>query len=194
MSFVNNYFKEFVDTLSNLNQQKIEDAAKLISRIRKNRGRIFILGIGGSAGNASHAVNDFRKLCNIECYSPTDNVSEITARTNDEGFETIFLEYLKVSKFSKKDMLLIFSVGGGNFKKKISLNLISAIKYANKKNAKVISLVGKNDGYAYKNSTLSILMSPNNKKLVTPISESLQVVIWHSLVSHPLLKKNKTKW
>lgn len=194
MTFINNYFKEFVDTLSNLNQQKIEEAAKLISRVRKNKGRIFILGIGGSAGNASHAVNDFRKLCNIECYSPTDNVSEITARTNDEGFETIFSEYLKVSKFIKRDMLLIFSVGGGNLKKKISLNLISAIKYANNKNAKVLSLVGKNDGYAYKNSTLSILMSPNNKKLVTPISESLQAVIWHSLVSHPLLQKNKTKW
>ena len=118
MTFINNYFKEFVDTLSNLNQQKIEEAAKLISMVRKNKGRIFILGIGGSAGNASHAVNDFRKLCNIECYSPTDNVSEITARTNDEGFETIFLEYLKVSKFIKRDMLLIFSVGGGNLKKK----------------------------------------------------------------------------
>ena len=110
MTFINNYFKEFVDTLSNLNQQKIEEAAKLISRVRKNKGRIFILGIGGSAGNASHAVNDFRKLCNIECYSPTDNVSEITARTNDDGFETIFSNYLINSKLNRKDGIFIFSL------------------------------------------------------------------------------------
>ena len=192
--FLNKYFANFTNALSNLNITNIEKAAVTINNARKKKGRMFILGVGGSAGNSSHAVNDFRKLCSVEAYSPTDNVSEITARTNDEGFETIFSEYLKISNLNSKDILLIFSVGGGNLKKKVSLSLIEAIKLAKKNKSKIISLVGKNDGYAYKNSDVAILMNSPEEKHVTPVSEAMQAVVWHALVSHPILKKKKTKW
>ena len=150
--------------------------------------------MGGSAGNCSHAVNDFRKLCNVEAYAITDNVSEITARTNDEGFETIFDQYLIISNLRKNDILFIFSVGGGNLKKNVSVNLINAIKLAKKKKAKVLGIVGKKNGYTYKNGDVVLDIDTKDKKLITPISESYQAVIWHLLVSHPLLAKNKTKW
>jgi D-sedoheptulose 7-phosphate isomerase len=192
--FLNKYFANFKNALSNLNLTNIEKAAVTINNARKKKGRMFILGVGGSAGNSSHAVNDFRKLCSVEAYSPTDNVSEITARTNDEGFETIFSEYLKISNLNSKDILLIFSVGGGNLKKKVSLSLIEAIKLAKKNKSKIISLVGKNDGYAYKNSDVAILMNSPEEKHITPVSEAMQAVVWHALVSHPLLQKNRTKW
>ena len=192
--FLDKYFANLSNALLRLNLTSIERAAKIIDDTRKKKGRLFILGVGGSAGNSSHAVNDFRKLCSVEAYSPTDNVSEITARTNDEGFHTIFHEYLKISNLNSQDTLLIFSVGGGNLKKKVSLSLIEAIKLAKKKKSKVISMVGKNDGYAYKNSNITILMSSPEAKYVTPVSESLQAVIWHALVSHPILQKKKTKW
>ncbi len=193
-NFLDKYFANFTNSLLRLNLTSIERAAKIIDDTRKKKGRLFILGVGGSAGNSSHAVNDFRKLCSVEAYSPTDNVSEITARTNDEGFHTIFHEYLKISNLNSQDTLLIFSVGGGNLKKKVSLSLIEAIKLAKKKKSKVISMVGKNDGYAYKNSNITILMSSPEAKYVTPVSESMQAVIWHALVSHPILQKKKTKW
>jgi len=193
-NFLDKYFANFTNSLLRLNLTSIERAAKIIDDTRKKKGRLFILGVGGSAGNSSHAVNDFRKLCSVEAYSPTDNVSEITARTNDEGFHTIFHEYLKISNLNSQDTLLIFSVGGGNLKKKVSLSLIEAIKLAKKKKSKVISMVGKNDGYAYKNSNIAILMSSPEAKYVTPVSESMQAVIWHALVSHPILQKKKTKW
>ena len=193
-NFLNKYFANFTNALLDLDITNIERAAEVIDNTRKKKGRMFILGVGGSAGNSSHAVNDFRKLCHVEAYSPTDNVSEITARTNDEGFETIFSEYLKISNLSSKDTLLIFSVGGGNLKKKVSLSLIEAIKLAKKNKSKIISLVGKNDGYAYKNSDVSILMNSPEAKHITPVSEAMQAVVWHALVSHPLLQKKKTKW
>ena len=193
-NFLDKYFENFTNALLGLNLASIERAAKIIDNTRKNKGRMFILGVGGSAGNSSHAVNDFRKLCSVEAYSPTDNVSEITARTNDEGFQTIFWEYLKISNLSSKDTLLIFSVGRGNLKKKVSLSLIEAIKFAKKKKSKIISMVGKNNGYAYKNSNVAILMSSPEAKYVTPVSEAMQAVIWHALVSHPILQKKKTKW
>ena len=193
-NFLDKYFANFTNALLRLSLTSIETAAKIIDDTRKKKGRLFILGVGGSAGNSSHAVNDFRKLCSVEAYSPTDNVSEITARTNDEGFHTIFHEYLKISNLNSHDTLLIFSVGGGNLKKKVSLSLIEAIKLAKKKKSKVISMVGKNDGYAYKNSNIAILMSSPEAKYVTPVSESMQAVIWHALVSHPILQKKKTKW
>ena len=177
-----------------IDKRKIDLLVKNILNIKKKSARIFFLGVGGSAGNSSHAVNDFRKLCNVEAYSPTDNVSEITARTNDEGFNTIFSEYLKVSKLNKKDILLIFSVGGGNLNKNVSLNLIEAIKFAKKKKSKIISFVGKSDGYAYNESNISILMSSPDKSYVTPVSEPMQAVLWHALVSHPILQKKNTKW
>ena len=193
-NFSNNYLKNFSESIATLDLKKIEKSVEILNFTKKKKGRLFILGIGGSAGNASHAVNDFRKLCNIETYAPTDNPSEITARTNDEGFETIFEEYLKISKLDKKDLILIFSVGGGNQKKNVSTNLIKAIKYAKRIGCKIISIVGKNDGFAFKNSDCSIFVKSNDTKLVTPISESMQVVIWHLFVSHPKLKSNPTKW
>ena len=193
-NFSDNFIKEFSETLKSVDFNSLEKAIDILKNLKKQKGRLFLLGVGGSAGNASHAVNDFRKLCNIESYTPTDNSSEITARTNDEGFETIFVEYLKISKLSKKDVVMVFSVGGGNVKKKVSVNLINAIKFSKKSKAKTISIVGKDDGYAYKNTNCSILVKPRDYSLVTPVSESMQSVIWHLFVSHPKLKSNQTKW
>ena len=194
MKLINNFFENINFALSKLDKKKINDTIKLLKKIRNNQGRLFIIGIGGSAGNASHAVNDFRKLCNIDAYTPVDNISEITAKTNDEGFETIFDTYLKLCKISKKDMLLIFSVGGGNLKKRVSINIIKAIKFVKKKKTKIVSIVGRNDGYAYKNSDIKILIRVKDKKFVTPISETFQALIWHLFVSHPDLQTKKTKW
>ena len=193
-NFLNIYLDEVKFVIENLEKKKIQKIIIEISKIKKNSGRIFFLGVGGSAGNCSHAVNDFRKLCNIESYAPTDNVSELTARTNDEGWETIFVEWLKVSNFNIRDAIFIFSVGGGNKKKKVSQNLIHAIDFVKKKRGKIFSIVGRSDGYAFKKSDISILIKSKDKNLITPISESFQSIIWHLIVSHPQLKINKTKW
>jgi D-sedoheptulose 7-phosphate isomerase len=194
MKSFNKFKAEFVNTLQLINENKFYDCVKMLQDLRKRGGRLFIIGVGGSAANASHAVNDFRKICNIEAYCPTDNVSELTARTNDDGFEYIFQDWFKTSKVNKRDLILIFSVGGGNLKKKVSINIINALKYANKNKTKSICFVGKKNGYAFRNSSVSIYFNVNNKKLVTPISEAMQAVIWHALVSDPLLQINKTKW
>lgn len=194
MKFIDLYKSNIIFSLQKIKNEDLLDSIKLLKKMRSNNGRLFIIGVGGSAGNASHAVNDFRKLCNIDAYTPVDNVSEITAKTNDEGFETIFDTYLKLSKFSNKDLLMIFSVGGGDIKRNISTNLIKAIKFVKKKKGKVISIVGKSEGYAFKNSNVSIHIEVNEKKLVTPISETFQALLWHLFVSHPKLQVNKTKW
>src|SRR6056300_502202 len=194
MKFISTFKDNIIYSLLKLQERKIDKFVNLLVNLRKKKGRLFIIGVGGSAGNASHAVNDFRKLCNIDTYTPVDNISEITSKTNDEGFETIFDSYLKLSSFSKKDILLILSVGGGNIKKNVSVNLIRAIQYVKKVNGKSICIVGKNDGYAYSNSTLSILIEVKDQKLVTPVSETFQVLLWHLLVSHPKLQINNTKW
>ena len=186
------YFENILKSMQSLDLDLIEKSVLLLKELRKTRGRLFLIGVGGSAGNASHAVNDFRKLCNIDAYTPVDNVSEITARTNDEGFENIFDSYLKLCKLNRNDILMIFSVGGGNQKKKVSVNIIKAIKFAKIKKSKIISIVGKPDGYAYKNSDIKILIKVKDKKLVTPVSETFQVLIWHLFVSHPKLQINKT--
>lgn len=189
------YFLKSVEKISTLFDEKIiNNLVNEIKKIKRNKGRIFFLGVGGSAGNCSHAVNDFRKLCEIECYTPTDNVSELTARTNDEGWKNVFSTWLKISNLSKKDAIFIFSVGGGNAEKKVSENLISAINYAIYKKAKIFSIVGKKDGYAYKKSTISILIPAIDNNMITPLSESFQTVLWHLLVSHPKLKTRCTKW
>ena len=193
-NFTNYFLDKSVEVCNNLEVKKIEKLVKELKNLRSNSGRLFFLGVGGSAGNCSHAVNDFRKLCAIEAYAPTDNVSELTARTNDEGFKTIFSEWLNVSKFKKKDAIFIFSVGGGNKSKKVSENLISAIDFVKKKGGKIFSIVGRNDGYAYKNSNISIQVKTSDKFLITPLSEAFQAVIWHLIITHPNLKKNKTKW
>ena len=194
MDFVNSYFEKFSQECLNIPFSDISKLIKELKKIRLNKGRLFILGVGGSAGNASHAVNDFRKLCNIEAYAPTDNVSELTARTNDEGFDTIFSEYLKVSRVGSKDAILIFSVGGGNAEKNVSVNLINAIKMAKENTMKIFSIVGKPNGFAALNSDISIIINVKDSTLITPMSEAFQSVIWHCIVSHPDLAVNATKW
>lgn len=194
MKFIKLYKENIVKSLNKIDATLITKIISILKKLKNDKGRLFIIGVGGSAGNASHAVNDFRKLCNIDAYTPVDNVSEITAKTNDEGFETIFDTYLKLSSFEKKDVLMVFSVGGGNYKKKVSIGIIKAIKFASKKRGKIISIVGRSDGYAYKNSTISIFVDVEDKKLATPISETFQALLWHLLVSHPKLQVNKTKW
>ena len=194
MQFFQNYFNEIKNSIFALDSKKINLVILELKKLRKRSGRLFIIGIGGSAANASHAVNDFRKLCMINAISPVDNISEITARTNDDGFENIFFDSLKVSNINKQDLLLIFSVGGGNLKKNISVNIINAIKLAKKKKLKIISIIGKKDGYAFENSDICLLINIKDKKFITPISESMQSIIWHYFVSHPLLQIKKTKW
>ena len=191
---LNNFFYG-VESISKLiDKKKIQKLAEAIYKIKKKRGRLFFLGVGGSAGNCSHAVYDFRKICNIESYCPTDNVSELTARINDEGWETSFQEWLKSSNLSKKDAIFIMSVGGGNLKKKISVNLIKSINFAKKQNSKIFGIVGRKDGYTFKHGDVCIDIPYIDNKLITPFSESFQAIIWHCLVSHPILQDNKTKW
>lgn len=186
-----NFSLAAMSVLENLDKIKIEALAKALSELK---GRLFILGMGGSAANASHAVNDMRKLCNIEAYAPTDNISEFSARANDEGLDTVFSGWLKVSKFNKDDALLIFSVGGGDERKKISVNLVRAIKLAKAVGAKVYGVVGKETGYTAKYADIAICIPIIEEPLITPLSETFQGFIWHALVSHPLLQVNKTKW
>ena len=191
---VQDYFKKVSRISDQINIKKIDLLVKALLKIRKRSGRLFFLGVGGSAGNASHAVNDFRKLCNFECYTPTDNVSELTARINDEGWENSFIDWLKVSKLNKNDAIFIFSVGGGNKKKNVSTNLISAVDYAKRTKTKIFGVIGKKDGYANKKGDIVIVVPEVDKRLLTPQTEGFQAIIWHCLVSHPLLQKKKTKW
>lgn len=194
----NNHIKKYFSQASKIARliktEEIESLVKALVKIKKKSGRLFFLGVGGSAGNSSHAVNDFRKLCNIEAYAPTDNVSELTARINDEGWAFSFSDWLKVSRLNKNDALFIFSVGGGNKKANVSTNLIKAIDYARKIKANIFGIIGKKDGYTNKYGDRVIIIPEIDKKLITPHTEAFQAVVWHCLVSHPLLQSNKTKW
>jgi D-sedoheptulose 7-phosphate isomerase len=194
MSFTDLFFGEVISIAEYIDKNAIEDIVENLVDIRDNNGRMFILGVGGSAGNASHMTNDFRKLCNLETYCPTDNVSELTARTNDEGFDTIFEEYLKISKFNDKDCIFILSVGGGNEEKNVSVGLIKAIKYAKVQKGKVFGIVGRKDGYTAQNADVAIVILPVEGSRVTPHSEAFQSIVWHCIVSHPAFQINKTKW
>lgn len=193
-----NHIQEFFDGASEIcrriDSSKVEALASELEALRSRNGRLFILGVGGSAGNASHAVNDFRKLCGIEAYAPTDNVSELTARTNDEGWATVFIEWLKVSKLSSRDAILVFSVGGGNLERNISPNLVSAVQLAKHVGAKVLGVVGKEDGYTAQVGDVVVVIPIVHENLITPYSEGFQAVVWHSLVSHPALQASPTKW
>ena len=193
-----NYSRNFLDLINqitiSIDDKKIDLLARKIAELRRNKGRLFFIGIGGSAANSSHAVNDFRKLCNIESYSPLDNVAELTARINDEGWDSSIRDWLKVSNLKKNDALFIFSVGGGNKIKKVSTNLIAAIDYAKKRKSKVFGVVGRKNGYLGKKGDLVIFIPEANSKKVTPLSEAYQAVVWHCLVSHPLLQQKKNKW
>lgn len=194
MSFADKFFNEVIDIANGLNKNKVEKLVTELAKVVSNNGRVFILGVGGSAGNASHMVNDFRKLCNIECYAPTDNVSELSARTNDEGFDTVFEEYLRVSKFNNKDAIFVLSVGGGNKEKNVSVGLIKAIDHAIAAGGTVLGIVGKPDGYTAKNANAVVVVPIVEPTRVTPHSEAFQAVVWHCIVSHPKLQINKTKW
>ncbi len=193
-NFVKVFFGETKKICEMIDLHSIEKIANELVQLRKRNGRLFICGVGGSAGNSSHAVNDFRKLCNIDAYAPTDNISELTARTNDEGWESIFSGWIKVSRANENDSILIFSVGGGNESKKISMNLVNLIKESKKIGMKIFGIVGKNDGYTAKNADVVVIVPQINKERITPHSESFQTIIWHCLVSHPILQVNATKW
>jgi D-sedoheptulose 7-phosphate isomerase len=194
MNFSQKHLDETIEISKKISSENIELMVDLLAEVKSNHGRLFVLGVGGSAANASHAVNDFRKLAGIETYAPTDNVAELTARTNDEGWETVFSGWLKVSNFNKNDCLFILSVGGGNKELNVSANLISAIDLAKVVGAKVTGIVGRDGGYTAKNADVCLVIPTVNPDAVTPHSESFQAVIWHLLVSHPRLKKNPTKW
>jgi D-sedoheptulose 7-phosphate isomerase len=194
MSFTKQFLAEVQQVTAQLDADAIEKCADELAKIRGLGGRLFILGVGGSAGNAGHAVNDFRKICGFEAYAPTDNVSELTARTNDEGWATVFSEWLKGSRINAKDGLLIFSVGGGNLEKNISPNLVSAIQLAKKVGASVIGIVGRDGGYTAKEATACVIVPTVNPTHVTPHSEAFQGIVWHLFVSHPKLKVAPTKW
>ena len=183
-----------VEIIKLIDSVEIESMVDLLVEIKLNNGRLFVLGVGGSAANASHAVNDFRKLAGIETYAPTDNVAELTARTNDEGWSTVFSGWLQVSNLNNKDCLLILSVGGGSKENNVSTNLIEGIDLAKARGAKVIGIVGRDGGYTAKNSDVCLVIPTVNPEKVTPHSESFQTIIWHLLVSHPKLKANPTKW
>ncbi len=194
MSFTKQFLAEVQQVTAQLNEAAIEKCADELAAIRSRGGRLFILGVGGSAGNAGHAVNDFRKICGFEAYAPTDNVSELTARTNDEGWATVFSEWLKGSRINAKDGLLIFSVGGGNLEKNVSPNLVSAIQVAKQVGASVVGIVGRDGGYTAKEATACVIVPTVNPTHVTPHSEAFQGIVWHLLVSHPKLKVAPTKW
>jgi D-sedoheptulose 7-phosphate isomerase len=194
MSYAQEHIAETIETAKRINVGAIEKMADLLAEVKAQGGRIFFLGVGGSAGNCGHAVNDFRKIVGIESYAPTDNVSELTARTNDEGWATVFVEWLKVSKLQPKDALFIFSVGGGNLEKNISPNLVEALKYAKAIGAKVTGVVGRDGGYTAQVADACCIIPTINAEAITPHSEAFQAVVWHLLVSHPKLKANQTKW
>ena len=194
MSFVEQYLEETQRVVAQLKPAALERLVDELVRLREGGGRLFILGVGGSAANASHAVNDFRKICGLESYAPTDNVSELTARTNDEGWTTVMSEWLKGSRLAARDALLIFSVGGGNVEKNVSPNLVAAIQLAKKAGASVLGVVGRDGGYTAKEATACVIIPTVNPEHVTPHAEAFQAVVWHLLVSHPKLKVNPTKW
>ena len=194
MKFISSYIAESKEILNQIDLNKIEGIISEISKLKKRKGRIFFLGLGGSAANCSHAVNDFRKLCDIECYTPMDNIAEFSARVNDDGINSSFSNWLKTSKLNNKDLIFIFSVGGGDKKRNVSTNLIMAVDYALKKKCKIVSIVGKKGGYANVKATKSLVIPIINNKNITPHSESMQAVIWHLIITHPKIKVNKTKW
>jgi D-sedoheptulose 7-phosphate isomerase len=192
--FLSRYFSESAEIARTLDQSRVEQMVEILFTAREKGGRLFILGVGGSAGNAGHAVNDFRKICGIETYAPTDNVSELTARTNDEGWDTSFSEWLRGSRVREDDVVLVFSVGGGNLGKNVSTNIVKAVVLAKKAGAKVIGVVGRDGGYTAQVGDAVAIVPTMSPDLVTPHSEAFKAVVWHGIVSHPRLKQIVTKW
>ncbi len=192
--YIDEYLAQAQQVINKLNRKPIEDMINILLKIKQSTGRLFILGVGGGAGNASHAVNDFRKIAGIESYSPTDNVSELTARINDDGWDSSFVNWLKVSRINSKDCVFVFSVGGGNAGKNISNNLVKALKYVKEVGAKIIGIVGRDGGYTARVADAFVIIPTVDPGTVTPHTESLQAVVWHLIVSHPALKANDMKW
>lgn len=193
-AFTTEFLKESAELIRALDAEVIDQVATGLAAVRDSGGRLFILGVGGSAGHASHAVNDFRKLCALEAYAPTDNVSELTARVNDEGWDTSFSEWLKVSRLSSKDGLLVFSVGGGSKEKNISMNLVRALELAEAAGSKIFGIVGKDGGFTKQTAQACVVIPTASPERITPHTEGLCAVVWHLLVSHPALKRAPTKW
>jgi len=194
MTHAESFFRQASEIASTLDHQAVEAMAQELVQLRSRGGRLFIMGVGGSAGNCSHAVNDFRKLCGIETYSPIDNVSELTARANDEGWDTIFTGYMEGSRVNEKDAILIFSVGGGDMERNVSTNIVKAIDLAKARGMKVFGVVGRDSGHTAKHGDVVVVVPPVDPALITPHSEAFQAVVWHCLVSHPDLQQKKTKW
>ena len=194
MEFIKQYFKDVISISSKINKSEIEEMISLLEKVHKKSGRIFFVGVGGGAGNASHAVNDFRKIAGIEAYTPTDNVSELTARVNDDGWDTSYVNWLKGSNLKSNDMIFVFSVGGGNLEKNISANIVRSLQYAKEVGAKICGIVGRDGGYTAKVADACVIIPPINSLTITPHTESFQAVIWHLLVSHPRLQKFNMKW
>jgi D-sedoheptulose 7-phosphate isomerase len=194
MSYTESYLKEVVAVTERLDATKIDAMVRLLAQVRATNGRLFFLGVGGSAGNAAHAVNDFRKIAGIESYAPTDNVSELTARTNDDGWSSVFSNWLKVSRLSKNDAIFVFSVGGGNAERNISANIVEALKLAKNVGARVMGIVGRDGGYTAQVADACVIVPTVNPDTVTTHAEAFQAVIWHLIVSHPDIKANEMKW
>jgi D-sedoheptulose 7-phosphate isomerase len=194
MEFIQSHLSETSRIAESIDPRLVEKVIDVLVDVKMNKGRIFVLGVGGSAANASHMVNDLRKLAGIETYAPTDNVAELTARTNDEGWETVFNSWLSVSNLSSKDCIFVLSVGGGDKEKNVSKNLITAIDFAHTQGARVLGIVGRPEGYTAKNADACIVIPQINQSSITPHSESFQSVLWHLMVSHPKLKSSSTKW
>jgi D-sedoheptulose 7-phosphate isomerase len=194
MSYTQHHLGEASQIIAELDVAAIEKVASLLAELRSRAGRLFFLGVGGSAANCSHAVNDFRKIVGIEAYAPTDNVAELTARTNDEGWATVFVEWLRTSRLQNRDVVFVLSVGGGDLEKNISPNLVKALQYAKEIGAKVVGVVGRDGGYTAKVADACVIIPTVNAETITPHAEAFQAVIWHLLVSHPILKATQTKW
>ncbi|MBU4222368.1 MAG: SIS domain-containing protein [Euryarchaeota archaeon] len=192
--YIKTYFKDCIEIIDRIDREQITKTSAILKKIQLRQGRLFILGVGGSAGNASHAVNDFRKIAGIESYAPTDNVSELTARVNDDGWETVFVNWLKGSRLNSKDGILVFSVGGGNAEKNVSVNLVKALQYAKDVGASIIGIVGRDGGYTAKVADACVIIPPVNNETITPQTEAFQAVVWHLLVSSPDMKKYEMKW
>ncbi len=193
-AFIERHLNESAEIIQRLDRRAIARMVAQLAALRERGGRLFLLGVGGSAGSCSHAVNDFRKLCGIESYSPVDNVSELTARTNDEGWENCFADWLKASRLRKEDALLILSVGGGSLEKNVSPNLVRAIQFAKSTGSAVLGLVGRDGGYTAQSADACVIIPVVNPEAITPHTEAFHVVVWHLLVSHPALKRAATKW
>ena len=194
MKFVEQYLEEAKQIIDSLNRNEITKMVTIINEVRSKDGRMFILGVGCGAGHASHAVNDFRKICGIEAYTPADNVSELTARVNDDGWDTAYVNWLKISKLNKEDMVLVFSVGGGNFEKNVSVNILRSLEFGKQVGAKICGVVGRDGGFTAQVADACVVIPSINVDTVTPHTESFQALIWHLLVSHPQLQKYEMKW